>query len=102
MNSGESLHQYLRLERLTFIALAGCFLCLIPLLAPKSFHLDAIQRVLGVANLICFGAFAFFVLRLSYFRCPRCSNYFSRGKVEYSQASGKCCRHCGLKVHGGA
>jgi hypothetical protein len=91
-----------RLRFLTFIPLAGCFVCVYAMSlisSPKVHPLTC--NIVAAVDVLCFMTFAYNGLKLSRFRCPRCTNFLSRGKRTYRPvgAKGACCRHCGLGLY---
>ena len=95
----EQWSQYRQLRFLTFVPLAACFVCAFLIPNSSATATPIIRNVVGVADLLCFLTFGYNGVKLGRFRCPRCSNYFQRGKrLERQNAVGRCCRHCGLKL----
>jgi hypothetical protein len=103
-NFAEHWIKYRRLLYLTFVPLIGCVAFVVML--GSGFNEKQHPTVFGVAgalDAICFLAFCYNGLRLSFFRCPRCAEYFSRGKMSHVKRDGfKRCRHCGLRLYGEA
>jgi hypothetical protein len=93
--------RYRRLRQLTFLPLVGCFAFVALLGSNLNEKLHPILwGVAGAVDVVCFLTFCFNGLKLSRFRCPRCSSYFSRGKKTHlSRPSGMSCRHCGLRLY---
>jgi hypothetical protein len=100
-DSSDQWLQYRRLRRLTFMPLAGCFLFVMLLLFNFSGKLHPILwNIAGGADLLCFLMFCYYGLRLSRFRCPGCSFYFSRGKkIHAKDNTAVRCRNCGLRLY---
>jgi hypothetical protein len=93
--------QYRRLRTLTFVPLVGCFAYVVLLaLGVITEPRRALWIFAGMTNLVCLLMFCYFGLKFSRLRCPRCGNYFLRGKKTYRSKAGiVCCRHCGLSLY---
>ena len=92
--------EYRHLRALTFVPLIGClaYVVLLGLGVIAESH-RILWMIDGIANLVCLLMFCVFGFKFSRLRCPRCANYFLRGKkAYYSKAGIACCRHCGLKL----
>jgi hypothetical protein len=103
-NFAEHWIKYRRLLYLTFVPLIGCVAFVVMLGSGLSEKLHPTMfGVAGSLDAICFLAFCYNGLRLSFFRCPRCAEYFSRGKRSQVKRDGfKRCRLCGLRLYGEA
>jgi len=96
--------QYRRLRKLTFLPLLGCvlFVAMLTLAFDERQH-PILWNSAGAADLLFFLLFCYYGIQLSRFRCPRCGDYFSRGKAAHRKhSSGSYCRHCGLPLYGEA
>jgi hypothetical protein len=94
--------QYRRLRKLTFLPLLGCFAFVISIALGFNEKLHPLLwNIAAAVEVVCFLTFCFNGVKLSRFRCPRCADYFSRGRKSYrTKAAVICCRHCGLGLYG--
>ena len=98
-NYCESRARYWRLFKLTFLPLAGCLVCVLLITSLNALRDPVLGPVVATADTLCFITFAVNGIRLRRFRCPRCSEYYSRGKRVYRpRGRGPRCRGCGLEL----
>lgn len=98
-NYSESRTRYRRLFKLTFLPLAGCFVCVFLIATFNPLRNPVLGPLVATADTLCFLTFAVNGIRLGRFRCPRCSEYYSRGKRVYRpRGRGPRCRGCGLEL----
>src|ERR1700722_4059133 len=96
--------RYRRVLRLTMLSFVGCFAFVVLIgLGLNEKRQPLTFAVAGTLDALCFLSLCYYGLRLSWFRCPQCDNYFFRGKKSHGKRDGvTCCRHCGLALFGTA